>query len=464
MRQMQLISFVLETIDSFWQNNMVRQGIPHINKSPETSCPHAARRLPANLYHPSPHPHHGTNSRPTLPLSSLPLSSSKPVVHRPVRFPSDWISNSCNNLSSQHRHQPTSNQPLCHRHIPGLQQGVWHSATLHPDGEDSPASPSRLRIQLAGWLLHRAFALYCLPWSSVDAEVHHCQHYQVSGIGPAAYVVNVSDLKAVYVVNVNDLKAVTPGYQLCKFADDTYLVISASNINSQATEIDDIETWARTNNLTLNQNKSKEIIFSDTRQRRSDWTTTANDGYCPCHVSQNYRRHNDKWTVRLSVWPCPWRHQTMRADHTRCSCARTACVTRRYRPSSGQSPSPSCSTHPVHGLDSPKRLTGSESMDSYDAASAVATVRQSFVHLPNSVRLWMNNYLITFVITRITYCSVQSPSQPSTALQNYHLRPRAHSQQLGTATYWTSDWLQFYNAHALYWYLLSLRTTPQTTM
>ena len=145
--------------------------------SPETSCPHAARWLPANLYHSSPHPHHGTNSRPALPLSSLPLSSTKPVVHRPVRFPSDWISNSCNNLSSQHRHQPSSNQPLRHRHIPGLQQGVWHSATLHPDGEVSPASPSRLRLQLAGWLLHRAFALYCLPWSSVDAEVHRCQHY-----------------------------------------------------------------------------------------------------------------------------------------------------------------------------------------------------------------------------------------------------------------------------------------------
>jgi len=121
--------------------------------SPETSCPHAARRLPANLYHPRLHPHHGTNSRPALPLSSLPLSSSKPVVHRPVRFPSDWIPNSCNNLSSQHRHQLSSNQPLRHRHIPGLQQGVWHSAALHPDGEVSPASPSRLRLQLAGWLL-----------------------------------------------------------------------------------------------------------------------------------------------------------------------------------------------------------------------------------------------------------------------------------------------------------------------
>ena len=43
---------------------------------------------------------------------------------------------------------------------------------------------------------------------------------------------------------------------------------------------------------------------------------------------------------------------------------------------------------------------------SYDAASAVATVRQTLLHLPNSVRLWMNNHLIIFVITRITYCTV----------------------------------------------------------
>ena len=48
-----------------------------------------------------------------------------------------------------------------------------------------------------------------------------------------------------------------------KFADDTYLVIPASNVDSRVTEIDNIETWARTNNLTLNRNKSKEIVFSD---------------------------------------------------------------------------------------------------------------------------------------------------------------------------------------------------------
>ena len=51
-----------------------------------------------------------------------------------------------------------------------------------------------------------------------------------------------------------------------------------------------------------------------------------------------------------------------RRPYTRCgSCACTACVTRRWprcRLSSGQSPSPSCSAHPVPGLDSPKRLTG----------------------------------------------------------------------------------------------------------
>ena len=52
----------------------------------------------------------------------------------------------------------------------------------------------------------------------VYAEVHHYQHYPgLRYRGPAAYVVNASDLKAV-----------TPGNQLCKFADDTYLVIPAA--------------------------------------------------------------------------------------------------------------------------------------------------------------------------------------------------------------------------------------------
>ena len=41
---------------------------------------------------------------------------------------------------------------------------------------------------------------------------------QGSGTGPASYVVNSSDLKAI-----------TPGNSLCKYADDTYLIIPSAN-------------------------------------------------------------------------------------------------------------------------------------------------------------------------------------------------------------------------------------------
>jgi len=64
---------------------------------------------------------------------------------------------------------------------------------------------------------------------------------QGSSIGPAAYV-----------INTGDLQAVTPGNSLCKFADDTYLIIPASNLTSRQAEINNIQTWATANNLSLN--------------------------------------------------------------------------------------------------------------------------------------------------------------------------------------------------------------------
>ena len=51
-------------------------------------------------------------------------------------------------------------------------------------------------------------------------------------IGPAAYV-----------VDAGDLHAVTPNNQLVKFADDTYLIVPARNLDSRSAEIDNIETW-----------------------------------------------------------------------------------------------------------------------------------------------------------------------------------------------------------------------------
>ena len=80
---------------------------------------------------------------------------------------------------------------------------------------------------------------------------------QGSGIGPASYVINASDLDVL-----------TPGNELCKFADDTYLIIPEMNVESRSAEIDHIDTWALKNNLTLNRKKSTEIIFVDKRKKR----------------------------------------------------------------------------------------------------------------------------------------------------------------------------------------------------
>jgi len=56
---------------------------------------------------------------------------------------------------------------------------------------------------------------------------------------------------------------------MIKYADDTYLVIPASNAASCSSEIDNIEAWAIANNLKLNRKKSAEIIFVLHRRHRA---------------------------------------------------------------------------------------------------------------------------------------------------------------------------------------------------
>ena len=60
----------------------------------------------------------------------------------------------------------------------------------------------------------------------------------------------------------------TTGNMLCKYADDTYLIIPASNHHSRIAELDHIHSWANHNNLRLNRSKCFELIFSETRRRR----------------------------------------------------------------------------------------------------------------------------------------------------------------------------------------------------
>jgi len=57
---------------------------------------------------------------------------------------------------------------------------------------------------------------------------------QGSATGPAAYV-----------VTAGDLRTMDPVDQLVKFADDTYIVIPASNYHSRAAELRNIESWAK---------------------------------------------------------------------------------------------------------------------------------------------------------------------------------------------------------------------------
>jgi len=71
-----------------------------------------------------------------------------------------------------------------------------------------------------------------------------------------------------YVDNAADLQAVMLGNIMVKYADDTYLVIPASNIDSREREISNMEAWSGVNNLTLNQSKSAEIVFTHTGKRR----------------------------------------------------------------------------------------------------------------------------------------------------------------------------------------------------
>jgi len=71
---------------------------------------------------------------------------------------------------------------------------------------------------------------------------------QGSVVGPASYVINAADLATI-----------TAGNQMHKYADDTYIVIPAVNASSRTAELDNIETWARNNNIKLNRARRKMV-------------------------------------------------------------------------------------------------------------------------------------------------------------------------------------------------------------
>ena len=85
---------------------------------------------------------------------------------------------------------------------------------------------------------------------SANAEIN-ASVIQGSALGPAAYLINASDLRPLDKQN-----------EMAKFADDTYLIIAAERAQTCADEISNVEAWAIKNNLRLNTNKSLEIVFT----------------------------------------------------------------------------------------------------------------------------------------------------------------------------------------------------------
>jgi len=79
---------------------------------------------------------------------------------------------------------------------------------------------------------------------------------QGSSIGPTFFAIAASDLYPVYSNNY-----------LLKYADDTYLLIPISCYIQRTDEINNIKQWANNNNLSLNENKSVEMIFSRPRTK-----------------------------------------------------------------------------------------------------------------------------------------------------------------------------------------------------
>ena len=81
---------------------------------------------------------------------------------------------------------------------------------------------------------------------------------QGSVLGPSSFIINASSLKPVHPLN-----------KMIKFANDTYLVIPSSNSNSLQLELDSLSEWAKLSNLSLNLNKSHELIIHNKYNKKT---------------------------------------------------------------------------------------------------------------------------------------------------------------------------------------------------
>ena len=90
-------------------------------------------------------------------------------------------------------------------------------------------------------------------------SIHRCrsssQRHSGLGTRPSGSVI----------VTAADLHPVHAGNRIFRFADDTYLVVSAINSGTCNAEIEHMQTWAASNNLKMNHAKTMESVFTARR-------------------------------------------------------------------------------------------------------------------------------------------------------------------------------------------------------
>src|SRR6218665_2923362 len=86
--------------------------------------------------------------------------------------------------------------------------------------------------------------------SSSKVAIINASVVQGSVLGPSEYILGAADLHSVSDKN-----------RLLKYADDSYLLIGSQNITTAQHEIQNITSWAKSKNLFINDNKTREMAI-----------------------------------------------------------------------------------------------------------------------------------------------------------------------------------------------------------
>lgn len=105
------------------------------------------------------------------------------------------------------------------------------------------------------FLDHKHFTLYEGQRSSTKSI--NSSVVQGSAIGPISFVVTATDLQTAFNTS-----------KMIKYADDTYIILRGMHAHNRIHEIQNVNEWASKNNLQLNINKTKEIVFTTIRYNK----------------------------------------------------------------------------------------------------------------------------------------------------------------------------------------------------